>query len=135
MFLHEASRNFNAPKMSQLGRYLLVGGAITTIGYAAIFFCMYVIGWSPLISNIVVYGLGIAASYWANRNYTFRSDGKKVPEAMRFLVVFAFAYSANLVALALFISNGVHPAVSQVIGGGVYVLTTFSANKLFVFKS
>lgn len=120
--------------MGQFGRYLLVGGTITTIGYAAIFFCMYVLGWNPITSNIVVYGLGLAFSYWANRSFTFRSDGKKAPETIRFLLAFALGYSVNLVALTLFLSNGVHPAISQVLAGGVYVLATFSVNKLFVFK-
>lgn len=120
--------------MEQFGRYLLVGGTITTIGYAAIFFCMYVLDWNPITSNMVVYGLGLAFSYWANRSYTFRSDGKKVPEAIKFLLVFAFCYSVNLVALTLFISNGVHPAISQVLAGGLYVLATFSVNKFFVFR-
>lgn len=108
---------------------------MTAFGYGAIFFCMYVLKWGPLISNLVAYGLGITFSYWMNRTYTFRSQGRKAPEALKFLVVFAVSYSLNLAVLSILIARGVNPALSQILAGGVYVVATFAANKAVVFNT
>ena len=121
-------------KLNQFGRYILVGVINTILGYTIIFYCMYGLGLNPITSNIAGYGLCIFASYWMNRTYTFRSNGEKVPEAINFFVVFGLAYLANLTALSFFISNGLHPALSQIIAGVFYVTVSFGANRLIVFK-
>lgn len=122
-------------QIPQFARYLFVGGTMTIVGYACIFFFMYKVGWSAQISNVVVYGVGIVVSYWANRIYTFRSKGRRISEAVRFFVIFAIAYSLSFLALSGLIARGVHPALSQVATGLVYIALTFAANRMWVFKA
>lgn len=119
---------------AQFLRYVAVGVVMTLLGYAAIFFCMYVLRWSPVASNLTVYCVAIFCSYVLNRRFTFSSTDAWRPELLRFLGVFALAYLANLAALVLLIRAGVHEAASQVLAGVFYVGVSFTANKLHVFR-
>ena len=121
--------------MKQFTRYLGVGAAMTVFGYGAIFFCMYVLGWNPYLSNVVVYAIALLFSYFLNRNFTFRSSGAMRPEALRFFGVFLLAYLANLAALKLLIDAGLHEGASQVAAGVFYVAISFTANKFHVFRT
>lgn len=121
--------------MKQFYRYLGIGVVMTVFGYGAIFFCMYVLLWGPFLSNIVIYAVAIVCSYFLNRNFTFQSSGKRLPEALKFFGVFFLAYTANLGALKLLIDAGIHEGVSQVIAGGFYVMISYAANKFHVFRA
>ncbi len=108
---------------------------MTILGYGAIFFCMYILLWSPFLSNVVIYAIAIVCSYFLNRKFTFRSSEDLWPEALKFFGVFLIAYAVNFGALKLLINGGVHEGASQVIAGSFYVMISFAANKFHVFKT
>lgn len=121
--------------MKQFIRFLLVGVANTAFGYAIIFSLMYLASVSPEISNFFGYLAGLVLSYILNRNFTFRSIQKRSAEFGRFLLVFGFAYSSNLVALLVFIRVlFIGPGASQILAGGVYIVTSYLLNKYYVFR-
>lgn len=123
-------------RMRQFSRFLLVGFTNTALGYAVIFCCMYLVRLSPELSNVVGYIIGLVASYFLNRNYTFRSIQRRRSELIRFVVVFLIAYMMNLVALVVFIRLlGVYASVSQVIAGVVYISIAYLLNKRYVFNT
>ncbi|WP_443080973.1 GtrA family protein [Uliginosibacterium sp. H1] len=120
----------------QFLRYVLVGFLNTAVGYSVIFGLMYGAGWSPESSNLAGYLVGMVVSFTVNRRFTFRSNGAWRSQFVRFLVVFVVAYLSNLLILvALVRVLGVHEAVSQIVSGGVYVVSAFLMNKCFVFSS
>ena len=121
--------------MRQLYRYLTVGVVMTVLGYCAIYFCMYVLGWGAILSNVAVYAVAILCSYYLNRKFTFESKHEWRSEAGRFFGVFALAYSTNLLALKVLIDVGVHDGLSQILAGVFYVAISFAANKRHVFKA
>lgn len=122
--------------MLQLAKYILVGAANTLLGYAIIFGCMYGLGLGPGISNALGYGLGLVVSYLMHRSFTFQSTQKKRPEAVRFVAVFAVAYTLNLGVLMLLIHRlHVHEGVAQVIAGIAYIGGSFLMQKFYVFKA
>jgi len=124
-----------SPEVRQLFRFLVVGVANTAFGYSIIFACMYLGGLSAELSNAVGYGVGLLVSYVMHKVFTFSSDRPHREAFIRFLVVFAAAYAANLLVLVILVRGiGVHEAISQVIASAFYVVTSFILNKLFVFR-
>ena len=121
-------------------RFLIVGVFNTGFGYGLIFAFMYLARLSPELSNFLGYAIAILVSYQLNRHYTFAGGKKRAPtsggsEWLRFLTVFAIAYAANYGTLLLLIYQlGVHPALSQVLAGVVYVGISYVLNAFFVFR-
>ena len=122
--------------MRQFAKYLLVGVLNTGLGYAIIFLCMYGIGLSAVLSNVIGYGIGMTISYTLNRGYTFRGTRTDKATVVRFFVVSAIAYLANLGMLLFLIRiAGLHEGLSQLVAGAVYVVTSFLVNKYYVFQN
>lgn len=121
-------------KMKQLIKFLMVGILNTLLGYAIIFFSMYFLSLTAVVSNIIGYMVGLVLSYVLNRKVTFQSTSKSKAEIVRFLLVFLVAYLANLGALLMLIRvGGVHEGVAQVLAGVIYVFVSFFLNKYYVF--
>lgn len=122
--------------MNQFSRFLLVGVANTALGFAVIFGCMYLAGMSPGASNVIGYSVGLVVSYRLNKSFTFRKDSMHRGEFTKFLAVFAFAYGLNFLTLLVLIHGlEIHPGLSQVLAGAVYVAVSYRMNKYFVFKT
>jgi putative flippase GtrA len=120
--------------MKQLIKFVIVGVLNTLLGYAVIFACMYLLGATAVVSNVVGYAAGLVLSYVLNRKVTFKSTSKSKSEIFRFLLVFMVAYLANLIVLLLLIRVGsAHEGVAQVLAGVVYVFVSFVLNKYYVF--
>lgn len=121
--------------MQQLIRFVLVGIFNTLYGFAIIFACMYWLGLNPITSNIIGYCVGLVTSYLLNKFFTFRSPARSAGEAIRFLVVFAVAYLANLALLLACIEMiGLDKGISQLVAGIAYVGVSFLLNKYYVFR-
>ena len=121
--------------MNLFAKFIFVGLLNTTLGYAVIFGFMYLLGASPILSNVAGYLIGLTVSYLLNRKFTFKSAAESRPELIRFLLVFLLSYFANLSVLVILISNfGVHDGMAQVLAGVVYVVTSFLMNKYYVFR-
>jgi putative flippase GtrA len=122
--------------MKQFIKYLTVGVFNTILGYCVIFACMYLARMTPESSNIAGYIVGLFASYFLNRRYTFKSIQKRTGEIIRFVAVFLVSYAANFGILILLIHHlHIHEGVSQVLAGVVYVFSSFVLNKFFVFRA
>lgn len=121
--------------MMEFGRYIAVGILNTVWGYLLIFGFMYLFAWAPEASNAAGYGIGLLTSFLLNRTYTFRSKNLKRYEFGRFLIVFALAFATNLAALSIAVRwMGWDPYFAQILSGGVYVVTSYLLNRVFVFK-
>ncbi len=121
--------------MKQFAKYILVGLLNTSLGYALIFSCMYLLSLGPVISNVIGYGVGMIISYALNRNFTFERQVKCKGAAARFVLVSLLAYSANLVMLLVLIKEAkIHEGISQILAGIVYIVASFMLNKFYVFR-
>lgn len=116
-------------------KFLTVGVVNTIIGYCIIFTSMYVMRFSPAISNLLGYSFGFLTSYVLNRNFTFKSNLAKNKEFVRFFIVFCISYAANFAALLILIySCKIDYALSQLLAGGIYIGTSYYLNKHYVFR-
>ena len=125
----------------QFARFVSVGLFNTLVGYAGIFFLMYVVKLSPVISNAIVYFFGIFLSFAMHRSITFKvtstaPESNRNREFGRFLLVFAIAYLANLFTLMYLIDVlEIHKGLSQIGASVVYVGISFVLNKTYVYRS
>ena len=113
-----------------------------------------VVGASGYVVNVLVYALilrhtrldyivaattsfVVAASwnYWWNRIWTFRSQrGRFGTQAMRFFIVSATVYGANVTALAALISLGLGKLAAQAIAIVLVTPVNFLGNKFWSFR-
>ncbi|RYG30291.1 MAG: GtrA family protein, partial [Burkholderiales bacterium] len=108
--------------------------ANTALGYAVIFGCMYGLGWGALASNVAGYAVGLVVSFTLNRRFTFRSEGKARAELLRFICIFAVAWSANFAVLIVLLNVvHVHEVLAQILAGIVYFVLSFVLSKYYVF--
>ena len=116
-------------------RYLLVGGLNSGLGLAMIAFFMCVLSLSPEFSNALAYGVGIVTSYLLNRNLTFRSTKSVTGELVRFFFVYVVAFLANFLTLRFFLAQtGANAFIAQLAAMAIFVLTSYSLQKTFVFR-
>lgn len=116
------------------GRYLLSGGALTIVGYAAIIFLTSVCGANPYWANFYVYIAGVLVSYWLNAKVVFL-DRPDVMSFLKFLFSFCIAYAANLFALSVSLDwMLLDHWLAQLIATGVYACVHFGLSRAYVFK-
>lgn len=121
--------------MNEFARFIIVGMLNTVSGYLLIFGFMYLLLWSPEASNVAGYSICLIISYLLHRNYTFRSKNRKQAEFGRFLLVFGIAFATNYITLNLTIYYfGLDPYWSQILAGGIYVITSYLLDKALVFN-
>ncbi len=121
--------------LKQFLKYLSIGLLNTIIGLSVIFFCMKILHFTYIISNISGYAVGLIYSFIWNKNWTFKSNGSVSVETVKFLIVFGISYIIQLGAL-IFIKEIMHiiPEIAQILGIGVYTITSFTLNKFFTFR-
>ena len=96
---------------------------------------MYLLGLSPIASNVLGYSIALVVSFILNRTFTFRSTGRQSSEMLRFLIVFAIAFGANLAVLYVLVEYlFIHEALSQIFAGIFYVAISYLMNKYLVFR-
>jgi putative flippase GtrA len=116
----------------QFLKYLLVGG-VNTVLAAAIIFGVQAAGATPVLANVIGYGVGVAVSFALNSKFTFRTAATR-HAAMRFLVVVLVSYLANLGVVLLVLRLTHAPYLSQLSGIPVYVIVGFIGNKYWALR-
>lgn len=119
--------------ISQLIRYGVVGLTINFAGYMVYLLLTY-LGVTPKLAMSVLYGVGVAASFWGNRVVTFSHKGGIMSSGARFLIAHCFGYLINLTLLIVFVDNLGYPhQLVQVIAIFIVAAFLFMIFKLFVF--
>ncbi len=121
--------------VKQFIKYISVGLLNTIIGLSVIFFCMKILHFTYIISNILGYFVGLINSFIWNKIWTFGSKGNTGIETAKFLLVFSISYTIQLGALII-IKEIMHiiPEIAQILSVGVYTITSFILNKFFTFR-
>jgi putative flippase GtrA len=111
----------------------MVGIANTVLGFSIIVILMS-IGVSPIVSNMIGYGLGAILSFYLNSKYTFNTQRHNVGKAIKFFIVLIFAYLLNYFTLQWTL-DFLNPYFAQLISAGVYTLSSFFLMRYFIFAS
>jgi len=116
----------------QFVKYNIVGIINTLVGFTIILILMF-LGFSPLFSNAVGYGVGAIFSYLLNSKYTFNSMLNKQNQIIKFFVVLLLAYGINYVVLQWLLTL-LNPYMAQGLAAICYTLSSFIMMKWFIFK-
>jgi putative flippase GtrA len=115
-------------------RFLLVGVLNTAVGLGTIYACKYFFSLGDVPANGIGYLVGLTNSFFWNRNWTFSHSGSTVWTAARFVLVFAAAYSANLLLMLSLISQlHLNTYVAQAFATIPYTIVFYLGSRYFVF--
>ncbi len=120
----------------QVIKFGLVGVANTAICFALIFFQEEVLGIGYKVSNPVAYFLSTLNSFYLNKKWTFKSEGKAKKEGMVFFLVIGAAWFIQYVLLRYLVeSAGVNDLVAQTVGMVIFTGLNFLGQKFITFRS
>jgi putative flippase GtrA len=120
----------------RLGRFAAVGVSNTCIGLSVIFACKAWLGLGDVAANAAGYGIAVLLGFMLNRQWTFAHTGHRARAFVRYLIVLAFAYAANLAATLCAI-DVLHfdSYLAQAAGIVPYALAGYLGARLFAFRS
>jgi putative flippase GtrA len=121
---------------SSITRFLLVGISNTTIGLICIWATTRLLGADSITANLLGYAVGISVSFTLNRRWTFSFRGNGCSALLRFLLVFGFAYLANLLTvLGLIGLSGRDSFWFQIYGAAPYSVLLFLGCRWYAFPA
>lgn len=117
----------------QLYRYGLVGGSTNLVGYILYLFLTYN-GGDPKSTMTILYGLGVAVSFYGNRKFTFAHKNQSYETAIKYCIVYGAGYILNLLILVVLVDYfGFPHQLIQFIAIFIVALFLFVTSKNFVF--
>ena len=128
-------------KNSELMKFLTVGVINTLLGAAIMFVSYNLIGLSYWLSVSLNYILAGLFSFFANKKYTFKSEGKILKEFVLFILtviicyIIAFYISKKVVGIIEIRNIKTKENMSMVIGMLIYTVLNFILQKKIVFKN
>jgi putative flippase GtrA len=119
--------------LAQWARFATVGAGNTVLSWCTYALLVYA-GLHYLLASGLAFALGAVNSYVLNRRWTFASDGRRAPEALRFAVVQGAGLGLNLGLLYVLVHDlGVHHLVAQVLVFPVASAATFLLSRQWAF--
>ncbi|HXK37227.1 MAG TPA: GtrA family protein [Candidatus Paceibacterota bacterium] len=117
-------------------RYGMIGVVRTLIGAGLLYVLPSVLGLNYILSNVIVYSIGLALGFFLHKRWAFRSNRRWSKEAVPYLVSFAVAYAANMLTLVLLAESlRVDTIIAQGAGMTVFILINYLANKYWTFRT
>lgn len=120
----------------QAVRYSCVGVVNTLAGLGVIYAAKWFAGVADPVANAIGYAVGISIGFAANRQWTFRDNGRFSSALPRYVVAVGLGYLLNLAAVLFLIEFlAVDSYVAQGLGIVPYIVFVFLASRYFVFRS
>jgi putative flippase GtrA len=117
-------------------RFVFVGFANTAIAVAIIFTAKLLLGVGDVTANAAGYAVGLVASFVLNKRWTFGFQGDRLASMLRFLMVFAIAYAANLATVMSCIKFlHLDSFWSQALGIPPYTLLFYAGSRWYAFPA
>jgi putative flippase GtrA len=130
-----APRRVAAAVLRQWLRFAIVGAANTLLSW-----CVYAVlehaGVHYLLASGLAFTVGAVNSYAFNRRWTFRSRGRRTPEAVRFGVVQCVGLAVDVSLLYVLVHHvSVHHLVAQALVFPVASAVTFTLSRGWAFRA
>ncbi len=94
--------------LGEKARFILVGGTNTAIDFG-ILFALKALGLNPLIANVVSTGTAFVFSFFANKKFTFQSEGGDLKKQM---LLFTLVTLFGLWGIQTLIINTLSPLIA-----------------------
>ncbi|HPO50009.1 MAG TPA: GtrA family protein [Spirochaetota bacterium] len=125
----------NPKTFFQAFKFGLVGVLNTAVCFVVIFFCLKILKFTYVVSNVLGYMFGFINSFVFNKIWTFKSRKNPLKESLFFILVFIISYLIQLGFLVFFKKVcGFGVEISQIISMVIYTFFGFIGNKLITFR-
>lgn len=123
------------PEPAVFARLLSVGAVNTLVGLGVIYACKRLLVFGDILANASGYAVGVTIAFMLNRHWTFEHRGNLRVAVLRFLAMFAIAYSMNLLCVLWTIRvAGIDGYISQAIGILPYTAISYLGSRLYEFR-
>lgn len=115
-----------------------VGSINTVVGLAVILVLSEMAGVHYILANFLGYGAGLILGFFLHKNITFKGQSdptRSRSEFIKFVVVFAIAYSVQLLGLIFMVRIlGIYEPLAQILAIGIYTILNYLGNRLITFQ-
>lgn len=119
----------------QLAKFCTVGGSGYVINLSVYALALDALGLDYYVAATISFVVSAASNYLLNRAWTFRDQrGHFGQQGLRFFVVSALAWAANIGFLSLLIALGLGEIVGQAVAIILVTPVNFIGNKLWSFR-
>ncbi|MEY8349123.1 GtrA family protein [Bacillus cereus] len=92
-------------------------------------------GVNYLIANIISYLIGVANSYYWNKNWVFQSNGRNLSVFLKFLIVNLIVLAFNTLSLFILVDKLLYNEfIAQIFAIGIGMIMNFFLNKIWTFN-
>ncbi|PFA20535.1 MULTISPECIES: GtrA family protein [Bacillus cereus group] len=92
-------------------------------------------GVNYLIANIISYLIGVANSYYWNKNWVFQSNGRNLSVFLKFLIVNLIVLAFNTLSLFILVDKLLYNEfIAQIFAIGIGMIMNFFLNKVWTFN-
>ncbi len=121
--------------VKQAFRFGMVGILNTVLTLFIIWFLYAILHMGYYGANAIGYLAGFINSFYWNKNWTFKSGGRPIPELALFILVFGISYGIQVFVLWFFMDLlNVGIVVSQAISMCAYTAVNFLGNRYLTFQ-
>jgi putative flippase GtrA len=115
-------------------RFITSGLANSLLGLVIIYLAKFA-GGGDIVANATGYAVGFLLSFVVNKKWTFKSDSSTMIALIRFAIVMAAAYLANLCTVITLIEVlKIDGFIAQACGIPVYAIIGFLGCRFFAFS-
>jgi putative flippase GtrA len=123
------------PALAQWVRFAVVGAGNTLLSWVT-YAGLVAVGLHYLLASSVAFALGAVNSYVLNRRWTFASEGRCVPEVLRFAVVQGVGLALDVVLLYVLVHQaGVPHLLAQLLVFPAASAVTFLLSRHWAFAA
>ncbi|WP_427185186.1 GtrA family protein [Bordetella bronchialis] len=120
--------------LPQFLRYALIGVLTNLIGYILYLALTHLWG-MPKVTMTMLYSMGVAIGFFANRRFTFRHEGHVAKAGARYLLAQFLGYLANFSILVVFVDwLGFAHQIVQAAAIIMVAILLFFLSRFFVFN-
>lgn len=120
--------------MGELIRFGVVGVAHSALGYL-VYLLITWLGTDPKVAVAILYPIGTAISFFANRQWTFEDKGHVGHSMPRYLAMHAFGYALNLLIIYLGVDVLQFPhQLVQLFAMGFLAVLFFLVSRFLIFN-
>ncbi|EJR58604.1 hypothetical protein IIO_04192 [Bacillus cereus VD115] len=120
--------------MEKLLKFGLVGIFNTLITIIS-FWIFLKFGMNYLVANTIAYLIGVANSYYWNKNWVFKPNNKSTSMFFKFLIVNLIVLAFNTLCLFILVDKlTLNAFIAQIFAIGVGMVINFVLNKIWTFN-
>lgn len=130
-------KRFFSPEIVRLIRFTLIGGVNTAVDYGVFFLLHTLLSVGSLISQVISFSSGVICSYFLNRRFTFKAQGKMTTsEIIKFIILNLIAMGSSVLVVWVFETYfNISPYIAKLASMLVSFTINYIGNRFFIFKS